>query len=147
MSLERPVNIACPKCKAEQEVIIWESLNVQVTPEAKEELFKGNINVFRCRSCGFEAHIPVDFMYHDMALKFVVQYFPFVFVEEDEERVFASYRPDGTMKIPLSFMEDDDAEGTRIQEASYMFKPHIVFDMEELVRYVIYREKLACRAG
>lgn len=120
---------------------VWQSLNAQVSPDAKDELFAGNINVFRCASCGLEASLAASFMYHDMELGFVAQYFPFDLVEQNDDSIFRSYNPDGTMKLDLPF-------NPVLQEKSaYLLKPHIVFSMDELIRYVIYRDKLALFHG
>ncbi len=137
MSLERQVNLACPQCQTEQEVTVWDSLNAQVSPSAKNELLRGNINVFRCGECGFGTSIGMGLMYHDMGLKFLAQYLPFQLVEDEDETMFRSFRADGSLK--MDFPGAIPAQ----EQTSYMLKPHVVFHMSELVRYIAYREKLA----
>jgi predicted RNA-binding Zn-ribbon protein involved in translation (DUF1610 family) len=76
MSMERSVSLDCPQCGQSQETVVWTSLNVQVSPEAKADFFNGKTNVFECQACGETANIATAFMYHDMELKFCVQYYP-----------------------------------------------------------------------
>ncbi|RYX85095.1 hypothetical protein EON83_07560 [bacterium] len=137
MSLERQVNISCPQCQIEQETTVWDSLNAQVSPHAKEALIKGNLNVFRCAGCDFQQSLRVGLLYHDMGLKFVAQYLPYQLIEDDDETIFRSFRLDGGLE-----MEFPGSIPTQ-ERANYMLNPHVVFQMSELVRYIIYREKLA----
>ncbi len=48
MSMESSESIKCPKCGADQEVIVWSSLNVDLDPELRARLFNGEINMFEC---------------------------------------------------------------------------------------------------
>lgn len=49
MSLEKEVEIKCPKCGEMQKITLWETLNTNVDPEARKALFKGEINFFTCQ--------------------------------------------------------------------------------------------------
>ena len=129
--------ISCPYCEVEAEVIIWEALNAQLNPEAKAALLKGEINVFRCPSCERQCPIESTLLYHDMRKKFVVWFYPFRSLFDDNEtRILDSYNDDGSStEIPVG--------GAHNRIAGYMANPHVVFDMNEMIRYVIFRDKLA----
>ncbi len=122
------MEIKCPKCGEMQNTIVWQSLNVTIHPEAREELFQGHINIFRCQKCKFEDQIPAHLMYHDMRKKFCVMLIPLPSL--DDEEFFDFFTEDGGVKPISNDMPD------------YMNKMHVVFHMGELVRYIVFRERL-----
>ena len=134
MSIKEPRIIGCPNCGTELKTIIWSSLNVLLDREAKNDLLAGRINCIQCTNCDFEAFIPVPFLYHDQENKFCVQYFPFEDI--DEKDFFDNFLSNGKLNIYsknilLKHLTPD-----------YMKDAHIVFSMEELIRYVIFKDKL-----
>jgi hypothetical protein len=134
MTVERQVELQCPKCHEMQMATVWTSINVHVSPEAKQELLKGKVNVLCCRKCGNYAGIVTALLYHDMEEQFCVQYYPF----------------DRAMSANL--LEDFGTQGDIRSEnlgptSGYLSRPpHVVFDMNELVRYVLFRDRLAEQA-
>lgn len=138
MSLERPVDLECPNCALSQTIVIWDSLNADVSPEARKALFEGKINVFICEVCGHQALIPVPLLYHDMKRRFVVQYFPFEAIGDDD--FLRRFGIDGTDRSMVGALAGLPA-GTE-SAMDYMRRAHIVFDMGELVRYVLFREQV-----
>jgi len=137
MTMGDVVEVECPKCGGKQATNIWRTINVSVNPELKQALFDGRINVFRCSKCGCEAPIGVDLLYHDMHEQFWVQFYPFEWLNND--RGLARFGPDGEMGMGLP------SELSNLPLQSYVSRaPHVVFDMGELVRYVLFRDKL-CR--
>jgi len=139
MSIERPVDLECPGCGHEQSVTVWESLNADVSPEAREELFEGKINLFVCESCSHRAMISVPLMYHDMTRRFVVQFFPFEATEEDD--FLQRFDSDGTDRTIEKALEFGLPSGLNV-DMEYMRQTHVVFDMAELVRWVLFRERV-----
>lgn len=84
MSIEYQEKVCCPGCHHEQAVTIWESINVNLDPYARQDLLNCKINSFVCESCGDRIVIPAVLMYHDMTRQFLVQYFPFGEILEDD---------------------------------------------------------------
>lgn len=133
MTRPRTEELECPSCGMKKNVILYDSINVTVDPNLREKLFNGEVNVLNCDKCGDSAFFAAPFLYHDMERKFMVQFVPFAYVEE---KVFLqNFTKDGkllhvvAMRFPRSFRQ--------------MCKNlQIVFDIEELMRYVIFREKL-----
>jgi hypothetical protein len=131
MTIQHQIELECPDCHEIQVTSVWSSINVQVNPEAKQELLKGKVNVLYCHKCGNHAGIVTALLYHDMEQQFWVQYYPF----------------DRAMSADLA--EDFSAEGEVRTEfpgkvAGYTSRPpHVVFDMGELVRYVLFRDRLS----
>jgi CpXC protein len=52
MSLCHSVVVGCASCRRTKVVMLWQSLNADVSPEAREQLLEGKINVFECDGCG-----------------------------------------------------------------------------------------------
>jgi hypothetical protein len=69
-------------------------------------------------------------MYHDMGRQFVVQFYPPDAIEDDQfMRMFEPSQP-VTVKGPLA------------DEAGYLARPHLVFDMDEMAHCVAFFERL-----
>ena len=77
MTMKRVEEIECPKCGRKQTETLYETINVTLNHDLKQKLFEGEINRFRCKSCGNEAYISLPLLYHDMGRKYCVQYYPF----------------------------------------------------------------------
>lgn len=133
MSKSSQHNFVCPWCKHKQTVTVWESINVTLDPDLRVKLFEGKINVFKCDSCGKETFISIPLMYHDMTKKFCVQYYPPEYLEIEE--FYENFDPKGHFLfegIPKKILEIGE----------YIMKPHIVFSIEEMILYIIFRETL-----
>ena len=123
--------IQCTQCGYNQETTIWESINVTVDPQLKEKFFAGEINIFECENCGEHVFINAPLLYHDMTGEFCVQYYPFEALAEPE--FLRQFNSEGFIAIPgiPALVE-------------YLIRPHIVFDMTEMIRYVIFRDQVLC---
>lgn len=137
MSSATPHPLKCPNCGHEQETTVWESINTSVSPELKESLLKAEINMFICANCQNKAFIAAPLLYHDMDAKYCVQYYPpqalddVNFYEQFSDR---GYLADG-IGLP------------NIKGVAYLYRPHIVFDMDEMLRYIKFRDRLGNLAG
>ncbi len=132
MSISHATEMRCPECGSKHKVRIWKSMNVTIDPEAKADLLHDRINLFSCKDCNFEGVVPVDLLYHDMEKRFCVWLFPF---QRLENKDFL----DG-------FTDNGQLKSVELQVGDmhhYLNNPHIVFSMEELVRYVMFRDRLA----
>lgn len=127
MTISKAGTYYCPKCSHAQEFLLYDSLNVTLKPALREMLFQGLINVFRCDGCDFTSFIDHPLLYHDMERAFSVQYYPVAALED--ENFYKLFRKDGS--IPLKEFPEH-----------YLAKPHLVFDMHEMLRYIIFREKI-----
>jgi DNA-directed RNA polymerase subunit RPC12/RpoP len=132
MSIVNPESIECPKCRKSTETRIWHSLNVELNPEAKKELLEGRLNAYKCAHCGHEAIIGAPLLYHDMGKKFAVQYYPPPAL--DDPSFYDQFTADGRPRIDLP-------EGAG--DGKYLKNPHLVFSMQDLVIYVVFRDRLA----
>ena len=137
MTQLRKEKIPCPSCKHIQETVLCDSLNSDLNPELREQLFTGKLNVFKCKRCGHEAFVDISLLYHDMKRKFGVWYFPVSLL--DQEDFYDNFTIDGKQIMvleaaSLQLFEDDGDH--------YLLNIHITFDMREMIFYIIFREKL-----
>lgn len=135
MTVKTTEKINCPNCQHEQMVDIYRTLNVTVDPDDKKRLFKGEINAFKCENCGEQIHISTPLMYHDMMLRFVVQYFPAQML--NDPKFLEQFNIEGQYKI-----SDVPPQLLANPSAGYLANPHFVFDLNELLTYVFFRDRL-----
>jgi ribosomal protein S18 acetylase RimI-like enzyme len=128
----------CPTCEARVTTTVWSSLNVTLNPESKADLFKGEINLFRCPSCGFEGPLPVPFLYHDMDNGVMVWYFPADRLEDGS--FYNLFTGDGQFHLPINDVSGASPFAQML--SMFMGDSHVVFSMEELARYVTFRDRL-----
>ncbi len=112
---------------------MWSTVNVTVDPSLRRMLFDGEINLFVCKKCGHRIRIVAPLLYHNMNLRFCVQYYPPGCL--DDTASLRRFKPDGSPVINLSRPGGLDCD--------YLMNPHIVFDMAEKLRYVTFREGIA----
>ena len=51
MSISRTVNISCPSCGTQQDVTLYDSINIQTDPELKDALMQNQLNRIHCEDC------------------------------------------------------------------------------------------------
>lgn len=98
MSIEREEKVICPKCGKEGKVIVWDSLNADIDPWAKERLINGELFSFKCE-CGYSAYVDFQVLYNDMTHNVMVYY-----VKEDKvpeiEDLFRKMQKPGGIGMP-----------------------------------------------
>jgi hypothetical protein len=127
----KQIDVECPECGEKQSVDYWESINVDLDPSLRRQLFDAGVNFFRCEFCKYEAFVNGPLLYHDMTRKFCIQYLPENWLEDVSN--FESYFTDGSLETFVNF----NAMGI-----GHRSRPHVVFNMEELLRYIVFRELL-----
>ena len=125
--------INCPQCGNIQDTVVWSSLNVTLDPDLRRKLFNGEINVFVCEKCENKALINVSLLYHDMHRQYCVQYFPEEALRDPE--FLKNFTKDGKFKL-------DKLSTMMGKIGQYMVEPHIVFDLNEMIRYIEFRDGL-----
>lgn len=76
MSLNLKQNVKCPKCGQMSEVTVWNSITVKDSDDLKQDLLRGQINMFRCPSCSYSALMPTPMLYHDENKKLMISFSP-----------------------------------------------------------------------
>jgi hypothetical protein len=131
-------DINCLKCGSKQTISIYETINATISPDLKEKLIKGEINIFRCQKCGEEGFIPVPLLYHDMHKEFCVQFYPFDCLNDNG--FLENFTKEGDINLDIPVLTEFPM---LTKYADYLKRTHIVFDINELARYVIFRDKLS----
>ncbi len=76
MSIARPYPIRCPKCGAEAEVRLYDSINVVEDPQLREDLMANRLNAVTCGACAFQYRVDKPLLYVDPSRKFAVWWTP-----------------------------------------------------------------------
>lgn len=74
MSINNKQIINCPKCGAESEISVWESINTVIDPDMKQKVRTGEAFRFRCPACGCETMVEYPTLYHQMDDKIMIYY-------------------------------------------------------------------------
>lgn len=72
MSKTTERTIKCSACGAEINATIWDSINVTLSPNEKENVKNGSIFDVKCDKCSSHMFLEYQCMYHDMDKKIVV---------------------------------------------------------------------------
>jgi hypothetical protein len=128
MSISEDIKVKCPGCGADQQATVWRSVDASGDPGARAALFAWEINVFVCSQCDMRALLPIDLLYIDPEKGFSVQYYPLDSLGSDD--FYDNFGRDGEPKKVAAHRDDD----------GNLIKPHIVFDMSEMMRYIAFRE-------
>jgi hypothetical protein len=139
MSRQDKDEVTCPKCNTKQTITYWQSINVDLDPELKKDLFEGNLNKVKCenQNCDFSGHMGYPLLYHDMKKRFCVQYYPEELLSDPKRfaPTILGMTRDGKTRLPPN-MPVDISKTT----AGYIQEPHIVFDMAEMLRFIVFRD-------
>lgn len=129
------LEVECPSCRKRQDVMVWNRIDATADPGSKEDLITGRTNYFSCPSCGFEGFIAAPLFYDDPVCGVSALYVPVEYLNDDEylERMFPY---NGKARSGTDDSTTVAAGGIVRQD------PHVVFSMEELVRYIIFRDRL-----
>ena len=131
MSVQTREIVQCPECKYEQEMEVYRSINTGLDPNLRRELFEGAVNRFTCESCGHQSALAIPLLYNDPQRQFCVHYYPLQMVKS--EQFLAQFNRDAT--VNAAQVEDPDIP-------AYMHKMQVVFDLNEMIHYILFREEL-----
>jgi len=136
MTQLREEQVTCPSCHKSHNVTLYDTINADLNPDFRVELLDGKINAFKCSQCGHEALIDIPLLYHDMKRKFGIWYYPVQLLEQED--FCDDFSIDGKLKFdnPLQ-----NLPGFKKAE-NYLSESHIVFNMQEMIFYIIFRERL-----
>jgi transcription elongation factor Elf1 len=76
MSVQRTVEIQCPSCGAQQQVQLYEVINVQQDPALKEALMHNQLNRVVCESCDLDYRVDLPLLYTDAAHEMMIHWVP-----------------------------------------------------------------------
>ncbi len=132
MTRTNEVEVDCPQCGNRQKAVLYDAIGADTEPNLREALLSGDINNFTCDACGYEGFLDTPVLYHDLTRQYCVQYLPEESLENPES--LGNFTADGKWNVDL----DLPAGG----EGDFLKEPHVVFDLDEMRRYIVFREIL-----
>lgn len=76
MSLNSKQKLKCSGCGQLHDIMVWNSVTADDSADLKEEILKGNLNIFKCPDCGFRAVMNVPMLYEDKAKRLFISFVP-----------------------------------------------------------------------
>ncbi len=76
MSEKKPYTIKCPKCGEQNEVQLFESINVRQAPELRDQLMANKINEVVCSACAFSFRVDKPLLYIDQDHQLMIYLIP-----------------------------------------------------------------------
>lgn len=76
MSQQKTYSIKCPECDHDQDVKLYESINIGVEPILRDTLLSNEVNNITCSACGFEFRVDKTLLYNDPPRGFMVYCIP-----------------------------------------------------------------------
>ncbi|HEY5653220.1 MAG TPA: CpXC domain-containing protein [Pontiella sp.] len=76
MSISRTVNISCPSCGTQQNVKLYEAINVQTDPQLKDALMHNQLNRVKCTDCDLDFRIDLPVLYNDPKNNIMIHWVP-----------------------------------------------------------------------
>ena len=130
MRIKGEIEVGCPNCGVKNLILVWDTISVQLCPEAKTGLLAGEINVFRCHRCQRAFNVNTSLLYNQIENKFAVWYFPFALVQSGA--LFNVTTPAWPIR-----------DGQYFPEVGYAGNMQYVFDIDGLLKYIKSRGVLA----
>ncbi|MFL2859637.1 MAG: CpXC domain-containing protein [Pontiellaceae bacterium] len=75
-NLGKAYNIRCPKCSLTQDVILYDSINVDENPQFKDLLMKNKFNRVICEDCEFDFRVDLPLLYRDLKNNILIHWIP-----------------------------------------------------------------------
>jgi len=76
MSKSKTFNIKCPSCGTQQDVDLYEAVNVAVEPELKQVLLENRLNRVGCADCDASFRVDMPLLYSDPKHNILIHWIP-----------------------------------------------------------------------
>lgn len=126
MSQEKPYRIACPQCRREQDVRLYDAINASSEPALREALMENQLNAVVCEECAFSFRVDKPLLYHDTDRRMMIYWIP----TADDQLA----QGEDTFRETLSSMTALLPHDVPLPEI------HLVFSRTELVERIFLRE-------
>jgi len=146
MAQTNTYSIRCPECGAQQDEMLYDSLDVTQEPALRRLLLENKLNVVACGSCGHSFRVDKNLLYHDAGHGWMVYLHPEKVenhrqAEEEFRGVLEDLRavlPEGRElpEVDLVLSRVDLVERIFAREADLV--PRVL----EYVKYLIYTQNL-----
>lgn len=146
MSQRGKYNIHCPKCSHEQVTELYESINVQLSPELKQALLANQLNVVTCEDCGLSFRVDKTLLYNDPAKGLMIYLIPTPEGHFDQgERLFAESLKRLSEALPAGFNPPGVSlvfNRFELVERIFLFDAGLNERIIEYIKYMIYSKNL-----
>lgn len=137
MSVSNEQLLSCPQCKHQTKTMIWSSINTEMDPKMRDELFKAEVNQFKCEKCDYKAFINTELLYHDIKRKFAVYYYPTEALKQ--ESFLKQFKKEFPIKRNFPEME---SMPHLLEGSSHLVQAHVTFSMNNLLYTILFYERL-----
>ena len=142
MSQKTAYNIRCPKCQHDQSVELYESINVQTSPELKKLLMANQLNTVKCEQCELTFRVDKPLLYHDPKRRFMIYQIPVKDnAVEDGEREFTESLGRLSGVMPKDIQAPDVSlvfSRTELVERIFLRDAGLNERIIEYIKYMIY---------
>ncbi len=76
MSQSKQYNIKCPSCGVQQDVELYEKIDVSADPELKQALMENRLNRIECMDCAASFRIDLPLLYSDLGNQVLIHWVP-----------------------------------------------------------------------
>lgn len=76
MSISRTVNISCPTCGTQQDIQLYDAINVETEPHLKNALMHNQLNRVECAECDASFRVDMPLLYNDPKNKILIHWVP-----------------------------------------------------------------------
>jgi hypothetical protein len=128
MSQKQIYPIRCPKCGVQEDVELYDSINVQTDANLREELMANRLNGVVCSSCAFEFRVDKSMLYHDPSRDLMIYWIP--------------VGPDDRKRGQQEFRDTIAQMTAVVPDQMNLPEIHLVFTRTELVERIF-----VCEAG
>ncbi len=147
MSQQKTYNIRCPQCQQDQDVQLYEAVNVQHSPELKQRLMANQLNTVTCGQCGLTFRVDKPLLYHDPAKRFMIYQIPVSGKSAEEgERQFTDSLGQLSSLMPKDIQSPDVSlvfSRTELVERIFLRDAGLNERIIEYIKYMIYTRNSA----
>ena len=122
--------VPCPNCKQTIVADINQLFDVNLDPQAKDQLLSGQVNVVNCPHCGFQGSLTTPMVYHDGSKELLLTFFP-------QELNLPMQEQEKTMGPLIKKVVDNLPQKER---KGYLFNPQQMFTFQSLLEKVLEGE-------
>ncbi|MDF7826646.1 CpXC domain-containing protein [Pontiellaceae bacterium B12227] len=147
MSISRTVNISCPSCGTQQDVRLYDAVNVNTDPELKDALMQNQLNRIQCVDCELSFRVDKPVLYNDPKLKMLIHWVP-ESAEMDREAILAEFEQ-SLDQMNEMMPEDEKVPNVRLVmsrvelvELIFLLEAGLNQRVVEYVKYSIYTRNL-----
>jgi len=127
MSTRSKIDVTC-ECGEAFKADVWQSVNVTASPELRDEILNGQMNVVTCPGCGRRFHVEIPFLYHDLEKREWIWVYPLSY----EKNGFEVYQ-----KVHEMWEDLKRSMPPKVRERfEKEYKVTVLFGMDALVYYL-----------